>query len=125
MRDAMRNLRGAAEARRPMSLRARTEPLARLVPCALLVSIWLAVVPPSGGYFPRTWYPAALGAALFFYVVRFGGRMTFPAGRPARLALGLFAALVAWAFLSIAWAGSPGGAWEAANKLVLVLVVAG
>jgi hypothetical protein len=44
-----------------------------------------------------------------------------PADSTARVVLGLFAALVAWSFLSIAWAGSPGSAWEAANKLLLVL----
>jgi len=37
----------------------------------------------------------------------------------------LFAALVGWAFLSITWAPSAGSAWESANKLILVLAMAG
>ena len=32
-------------------------------------------------------------------------------------------ALVAWAFLSMAWAGSPADAWETADQLVLYLVI--
>jgi hypothetical protein len=48
-------------------------------------------------------------------------RRAVPADRASRVALGLFAALVAWSFLSIAWAGSPGSAWEAADKLLLPL----
>src|SRR3954470_4573118 len=97
----------------------------RLVPCALLVCLWLIVIPPSGGYFPRSWYPAALASALFFYVFWFTTRAQIAPGRNLRAALVLFAVLVAWAFLSIAWAPSPGNAWEAANKLVLVLAMAG
>jgi tetratricopeptide (TPR) repeat protein len=106
----------------------RTDPAqlaARLAPCALLVCLWLAVIPPSGGYFPRTWYPAAASILLFFYVFRFTARAKVAEGRPLRVALVLFAVLVGWAFLSIAWADSPGSAWEAANKLVLVLGLAG
>src|SRR5215212_1747861 len=103
----------------------RAERAAQLVPCAVLLCVWLVVIPPSGGYFPRSWYPVALGTVLFFYVYRAAARAMFPAGRPLRLALVLFAALVLWAFLSIAWARSPGSAWTAADKLILVLAVAG
>jgi hypothetical protein len=62
---------------------------------------------------------------LFFFVFRYTARASVAPGRPLRAALVLFAALVGWAFLSIAWADSPGSAWEAANKLVLVLATAG
>lgn len=103
----------------------RAELVAHLAPCALIVGLWLTVIPPSGGYFPRSWYPAALTSVLFFCVLRFATRSTFAPGRPLRVALVLFAALVGWAFASILWAGSPGAAWEAANKLILVLAIAG
>src|SRR5438093_9118064 len=93
----------------------------RLAPCLLVLALWLAVIPSSGGYFPRTWYPAALTSLLIFCAMCVARRRAIPADRTARVVLGLFAALVAWSFLSIAWAGSPGSAWEAANKLLLVL----
>ena len=94
---------------------------ARLVPCLLVLALWLAVIPASGGYFPRTWYPAALASLLLFCAMCVARRRSVPADDTARAVLGLFAALVAWSFLSIAWAGSPGDAWEAANKLLLPL----
>jgi hypothetical protein len=101
------------------------ETAVRIVPCALLVCLWLIVIPPSGGYFPRSWYPVALASVLFFYVFRVATRAQIAPSRPLRLALVLFAAVVAWAFLSITWAPSPGSAWESANKLVVVLAMAG
>src|SRR2546423_4215869 len=96
----------------------------RLLPAALVVVLWLGVIPPSGGYFPRTWYPAALGTVLLFCVLCLTRGRAAPSGRAARRSLALFAGLVAWAFLSLAWAGSPGDAWETANELALYLVAA-
>src|SRR3954463_12698404 len=80
-------------------------------PAALLLGslvgvLWLAVVPPSGGYFPRSWYPAALGSVLLFCVACVAARRLTPASAAARAALALFAALVTWAFFSLMWAGS-------------------
>jgi O-Antigen ligase len=102
----------------------RGETALRLVACVLLLVLWLAMLPPSGAYFARDWYPAALGSVLIFGVTVLARRTAVPRPRGARVALGIFAGLVAWAFLSIGWAGSPGDAWEAANKLVLPLAVA-
>ena len=96
----------------------------RLVVLALLLVMWLAVIPPSGAYFPRAWYPAALGTVLLFSLtVLARGTCAVPRGAP-RIVLALFGALVAFAFLSIAWSGSTADAWEAANKLLLPLGVA-
>src|SRR3954453_20527192 len=92
--------------------------LGQLAPCALLVCLWLILIPPSGGYFPRSWYPVALASVLLFYVLRFATRAEIAPGRPLRVALVPFSAIVGWAFLSITWAPSPGSAWESANKLV-------
>src|SRR5436853_4060704 len=94
----------------------------RLLPATLVVVLWLGVIPPSGGYFPRTWYPAALGSVLLFCVLCLTGRRALPAATPARRTLIIFAALVAWAFLSVTWAGSQADAWEIANELALYLV---
>src|SRR3954464_4894812 len=82
----------------------------RLVPCALLVCLWLILIPPSGGYFPRSWYPVALASVLLFYVLRLATRAEIAPSRPLRVALALFAAVVVWAFLSITWAPSSGSA---------------
>jgi hypothetical protein len=101
-----------------------TQQLAWLIPAGMVLALWLAVIPAQGGYFPRTWYPLALGAVLLLAGLRIAGRAPLPAHVLPRVALGLLAALVAWAFLSIAWAGSPGAAWAAADKLVLVLAMA-
>src|SRR3954463_14394634 len=97
----------------------------RMLPAALVVVLWLGVIPPSGGYFPRSWYPAALGSVLFFCALCLSRRRGLPSSVAARRALALFAALVAWAFLSITWAGSPADAWETANELLLYLIAAG
>jgi O-antigen ligase len=101
----------------------RAELALQILVAALLLVLWLAIIPPSGGYFPRDWYPAALGSVLLFGVIAIARGGAVPAPRAARIALCLFAALVVWAFLSLTWAGSPGDAWEAANKLVLFLAV--
>ena len=44
-------------------------------------------------------------------------------GRLTLAALGLLAAFTVWSFLSIAWAGMPGEAWNGANRTLLYLVV--
>ena len=104
--------------------RARDQTVIGLVVCALLLVMWLVIIPPSGAYFPRAWYPAALGTVLLFSLtVLARGTCAVPRGA-TRIVLALFGALVAFAFLSIAWSGSTGDAWEAANKLLLPLGVA-
>lgn len=90
----------------------------------LLVGIWLALIPNGGGYFARTWYPAAIATVLVLAVAIAGGRRLLPEARWARLALLLLAALVVWSFVSTAWAGSHADAWEASNQLLLVLATA-
>src|SRR4051794_25159193 len=98
--------------------------VARLVPGALVLVLWLSVIPPSGGYFPRSWYPAALGSVLLFCTLCLAWRSPLPATRSARRSIALFAALAAWAFVSMLWAGSPADAWETADQLVLYLTAA-
>src|SRR5687767_4866637 len=43
--------------------------------------------------------------------------------RAARVALGALALFAAWSFLSIAWAGARGEAWEAADRVLIYLTV--
>ena len=42
------------------------------------------MIPPSGGYFPRSWYPIALINVLFFCLFRVGARATFARGPSLR-----------------------------------------
>ena len=104
---------------------ARAAAAARLLPGALLLLLWLGVIPPSGGYFPRDWYPAALGIVLVFCVLCLTYGAALPSAPAARRALLIFAALVAWAFLSMAWSGSRSDAWEEADQLIFYLAAAG
>src|ERR1700759_3632018 len=85
-------------------------PAAQLVPGALVLVLWLSLIPPSGGCFPRSWYPAALGSVLLFCSLCVAWRSPLPSTRAARRSIALFGGLVTWAFLSMIWAGSPADA---------------
>jgi hypothetical protein len=108
----------------PTKARASRWELARLTPAGILLALSVFWIGTSGGYSPETWYPSALGAlALAAVTVAWGGRW-LPASKPARVALLAFAALVAFDYLSILWAASPGSALDASNKLALYLLAA-
>ncbi|HEX8075004.1 MAG TPA: hypothetical protein VF545_08480, partial [Thermoleophilaceae bacterium] len=84
---------------------------------ALVTVVVLAAL--NGGYDPARWYPAA---ALFVALLVLAA-VAVPAGRPAarpvRLAAAALTAYAAWSYLSIAWAGEPGVAWDGANRTAL------
>lgn len=86
--------------------------------------MWMAWIPASGAFFPETWYPSLAGAWLVLLVTALAGGRLLPVTRSARVALGAFGALVAFNYLSILWAGSPGDALTASNQLLLYLLVA-
>ncbi len=94
-----------------------------LIPAIGLIALWMLWIPASGAYFPDAWYPSALGVVALLLVVVLAGSRALPSSRIARVALLSFAALVALNYLSILWAGSPGSALDAANKLLLYLAV--
>ena len=88
---------------------------------AVGVFLWWAA--EEGGYAPTAWYP---GALIFLAV------LAVVAASPARRAslepwvgraIALFAAFTAWSFLSVAWAGVKGDAWDGANRTLLYLTV--
>lgn len=106
-------------------------PAAELRPTLIAAAPWLPAVVVAavvagwafgdGGYFPADWYPATLAfVALLATIAVAAGRVL---RRPpvARLALGLLAALTAWSYLSVLFAGSAASAWEQSSKLLLVL----
>lgn len=93
-------------------------------PALALVALWLVWVAASGGYWPETWYPSALATLAGGAAIAIWRRALVPRPGPARTALGLLWALVALQYASILWAGSPGGALQAANELALYALVA-
>jgi O-Antigen ligase len=96
---------------------------AALLPGTIAVALMLVWAVHDGGYDADTWYWGALvtlGVLAAVTVVRWGRR---PLPRAGVLALSFFAAYVAWSFLSISWAASPGDALEGSNRALLYLLV--
>jgi O-antigen ligase len=98
--------------------------LALYVPAALVLVGWLVGTHFSGGYFARDWYPAGIALVLLLAITALAGGRALPQATVLRIGLALLAGFVAWSYLSMLWAGSPGSAWEASNKLLLYLVTA-
>jgi hypothetical protein len=78
----------------------------------------------DGGYDPSTWYWGGLLAAGLLAAL-----LLAPAGARARVgrsglvALAAFGMYVAWSYLSIAWAASPGDALQGSNRALLYLLL--
>ena len=85
------------------------------------ILLWWAAA--EGGYGPTTWYPGALlFLALLALVAASPSRRERPTPR-TRAAIALLTAFTAWSFLSIAWAGVQGDAWDGANRTLLYAAV--
>jgi hypothetical protein len=88
----------------------------------IAVALMLTWAAKNGGYDNTTWYWGALvllGVLGCVTILRF--RRPLP--RPTLVALGALAAYVAWSYLSIAWAQSPGLALEGSNRALLYLLL--
>lgn len=98
--------------------------LAAAFPGAIPVGLMLVWAVHDGGYDADTWYWGALVAlALLTGVVIGRGHRRIRVSRAGRVALVAFALYVAWSYLSISWAGSPGDALEGSNRALLYLLV--
>jgi hypothetical protein len=109
-----------------VSLAGRLAPPARwaqFLPAALVLGIWVAWIPADGGYFQRSWYPAGLFAVGLLAAAVAAGARWRTGSRLGPAALLLLAGFAVWNFASMLWAGSPGSAWEAADQLLLYLVM--
>lgn len=95
-----------------------------MLPAAFVLALWLYWAEEWGGYFPANWYPSAIFLVLLLVVTAATLGRVLPARRAARLPLLVFAALVAWSYLGIAWSVSPGTALDSANQLALYLASA-
>ena len=109
----------------------RAQPTQRLkahlyagLPGLFAVALMLVWAAHDGGYDSDTWYWGALAilGVLAASVVGLGGaRRRVP--RAGVVAVGLFALYVAWSYLSITWAQSPGDALQGSNRALLYLLV--
>ncbi len=95
-----------------------------LVPGLVAVAVMLVWAAHDGGYDADTWYwGALLMLGLLIATVLALGIERLRAPRAVLVALAAFGLYVAWSFLSIAWAQSPGQALEGSNRALLYLLV--
>jgi O-Antigen ligase len=94
-----------------------------LVPALLATGVFVTLGASEAGFYPTAWYAAALFllGLLVATLVALGPPRGVP--RPVLLALALLAAYAAWSYVSIAWAGQPGPAWDGANRTAMYVVV--
>jgi hypothetical protein len=69
------------------------------------------------------WSPLALITLAALVAAALATRGSPRTGRPGLIAVALLTAFTAWSFMTIAWAGVRGDAWEGANKTLLYLLV--
>jgi hypothetical protein len=98
--------------------------LAQPLPCLAAVALFLLWAGSAGGYFPHVWYAGGLFLAAILLVALFAWPGIFAGvSRPTAVALPALAAFTGWSYLSIAWAGVPGDAWDGAGRTALYLLV--
>jgi hypothetical protein len=95
-----------------------------LIPGLVVVALMLVWAVHDGGYDADTWYWGALVVlAVLASVVVVRGWRAIQLSTAAKVALGAFALYVAWSYLSIIWAASPGDALTGSNRALLYLLV--
>ena len=118
---------GVAEEPTRRAAGARVRPIAGyawLIPGLVVVALMLVWAVHDGGYDADTWYwGALLVLGLLAAVVIARGWRAIQLSRPAKVALVAFALYVAWSYLSISWAASPGDALTGSNRALLYLLV--
>jgi tetratricopeptide (TPR) repeat protein len=101
------------------SLGARQRQLVLVLPGLIVLAGGLLLALDDGGYPATVWYPAALFALVLLAVVVLAAPPARIEPRSLAIGLGAFALFTVLAYLSIAWADSPGDAWLAANRILL------
>jgi hypothetical protein len=113
---------GIARTHRPKAYSARAARVGALPFGLAAVAVFLWWSAKEGGYAPTVWYPGAL-----IFLALLAGVTVSPARRASSRwvtrAIAFLAAFTAWSFLSIAWAGVKGDAWDGANRTLLYLTV--
>ncbi len=94
------------------------------VPAVAAVALFVVWATDQAGYPLTHWAPGALVVLALLAIAASVVRLRVAEIPLAvRIALGCLAAYTALSFLSIAWAGVPGDAWEGANRTLLYLLV--
>ncbi len=89
-----------------------------------IVALMLLWAVHNGGFDTETWYWGGLVAlALLTAALVLLGTARLRLSRAGRIAVLLFALYVAWSYLSITWAQSPGDALQGSNRALLYLLV--
>jgi hypothetical protein len=102
------------------------ERAARALPAAVVLALAAFMVERDGGFAPTIWSPIALLLVAFAATVFFSGRrLVGGAPRTTILAVCLLGALAVFEFVTIAWAGVRGDAWNGSNRDLMYLVVFG
>ncbi len=94
------------------------------LPALVAVALMLVWAIQNGGFDASTWYWGALVLLATFTAVFAGvfrGRLRL--SRASAIAVGLFAAYVAWSYLSMLWAQYPGIALDGSNRALLYLLI--
>jgi hypothetical protein len=95
-----------------------------LIAALLVIGLMLVWAVHDGGYDEDTWYWGALiMLALLTAILIARGLRAIRISRAGKVALGAFALYVAWSYLSITWAESPGDALTGSNRALLYLLV--
>jgi hypothetical protein len=117
---------GASSGTRSRLPRLRADDLAGLVyALPALVVLGLAALwgADNGGFEATAWYPGALFLLVLLCLLVFDRGFSLRLREWRTVALVFFALFTAWSYLSIAWAGVKGDAWDAANQTLLYLTV--
>jgi hypothetical protein len=94
------------------------------IPGLIVVALMLVWAVHNGGYDEDTWYWGALVLlALLTAIVIARGVAAVRISRAGIVALVAFALYVAWSYLSISWAQSPGDALTGSNRALLYLLL--
>jgi hypothetical protein len=104
------------------SIRARLTQAPAVMPGFVAIGVMLVWAVHDGGYDADTWYWGTLVLASVLAAVLIA-RGWPRLSRASVAALSFFALYVAWSYLSIAWAESPGDALQGSNRALLYLLV--
>ena len=106
-------------------IQARLKPHAvALIPGGIVVALMLVWAVHDGGYDEDTWYWGALVLLALLTAIVIARRVAAARiSRAGLVALVAFAAYVAWSYLSITWAESPGDALTGSNRALLYLLL--
>ncbi len=95
------------------------------IPALAAIAVFLVWAGKQAGYVTTTWYPGAILLVGLLVVAALAAPRGWTRAVP-RLVWIAWAALLAytaWSFITIAWAGDRGDAWDGANRTLLYAVV--